>query len=39
MVRITELLFKIVTAAGVYLFLPESNPEHAIALFVAILNA
>ncbi len=38
MVRITELLFKIVTAAGVYLFLQEANPEHAIALSVAILN-
>lgn len=39
MVRITTLLIKLVAATGVYLFLQESNPEHAIALAVAILSA
>lgn len=39
MVRITTLLIKLVAATGIYLFLRESNPEHAIALAVAILGA
>ncbi len=39
MVRITELLIKLVAATGMYLFLRESNPEHAIALAVSILRA
>ncbi len=38
MVRITELLIKIVTAAVVYLWLRNKKPEHAIALAVAILG-
>lgn len=39
MVRITALLIKLVAATVVYLFLQESNPDHAITLSVAILNA
>ncbi|EUD07948.1 hypothetical protein HMPREF1564_1185 [Providencia alcalifaciens R90-1475] len=39
MVRITELLIKLVAAVVVYLWLRNKKPEHAIALAVSILDA